>query len=101
MKNHPTTPDAAALERAGETGISRVAWSVVVIGVVATALAGWLGGARALAGVAAGALIGIANLFALAFLVRRLIAPTRPKGQWGLAAALKLVGLLAGVFLLL
>jgi hypothetical protein len=94
MKRTPTTPDA-------ETGISRVAWSVGLIGLGATVVAGLASGPRALFGVGAGALIGIANLFALAFLVRRLIAPSRPSGQWGAAVALKLLVLLAGVFWLL
>jgi hypothetical protein len=95
MKKAPTTSTDS------DSGISRIGWSVVLIGAVATVVGGFVGGPRALLGVGAGSLIGVANLFALTFLVRRLIAPSRPKGQWGAAAALKLVLLLGGVFLLL
>jgi hypothetical protein len=93
MKKTQTTAD-------NETSIARVAWAVVAVGVVATGVAGWVSGPRALLGVALGALIGLANLLTLSFLVRRLIAPAQPKKRWAAAAAIKLVVLLGGVFLL-
>jgi len=93
MKKTPTDPDS-------DSGISRVAWSVFAIGVGFTVVGGFVGGARAVTSVGAGAAIALSNLFVLAFLVRRLISPSRPTGQWGAAVALKLLVLLAGVFLL-
>lgn len=75
--------------------------AVAVCGLLLAVLAAGLGGWRAAVGTAGGALLGLGNLWALAWVVRGLLAGSRRKAAYVVLGALKFGVLVGLTFLLL
>jgi drug/metabolite transporter (DMT)-like permease len=82
-------------------GTRRALAAVAVFGLGMVLLAATFAGARPALGVAAGAVLALANLWAFDLLVRRLLDPSTSKPLWAVAAGLKFCALVCGGFLIL
>ena len=84
-----------------DTGFQRALWAVALVGIVLVVGAFVSSGARPARSVAIGGFFAVANLWSIVMIVRGLLAAKRGKTPWGLIAALKLVVLFGGLYLLL
>jgi ABC-type uncharacterized transport system permease subunit len=96
---NPSTPNTSMNATAGRDGIAAALWCVALVGIVAAIVAALLAGARAFAGVALGAGIAVANLWAVGRIIRGVVAQER-RLPWTLVALAKfsiLFGLVAAL----
>ncbi len=82
-------------------GTRRAMGAVAVLGVGMVMLAATFAGTRPALGVAAGAAMALANLWAFDVVVRRLLVSSSSKPLWAAAAGLKFCALVCGSFLIL
>jgi len=87
--------------RSTEAGsIAAAIWAVVLVGFVASVVAGIVVGPRALIGVALGAAIAAVNLWVVSRIVRAFATPGEPRLPWALVATAKFTALFGMVIAL-
>jgi len=80
--------------------IAGAIWAVLLVGVVASVAGGITAGPRVLLGVALGAAIAAANLWAVSRIVRAFTTPGEPRLPWALIASAKFSVLFGAVIAL-
>ncbi len=81
--------------------MARAMWAVVLVGLSATVVAGWVSGALAARSAALGAAVAAANLWVIALVVRGMLGQKKSSVPWSLVAVLKMAALFGGLYLLL
>lgn len=89
----------AQTERDGS--MARAMWSVLVVGVSATVIGVFVGGAGTARSIAIGAAVAAANLWVITIVVRGMLGGKRSRVPWPLIAVAKMGALFGGLYLLL
>ncbi len=84
-----------------DSGVRAALWGVALVGLATAAAAGLLVDTVAMLSVAAGAAVGVANLWMIARIVRSFLGGGTARGSWTAFAVLKFSLLMGGVYLLL
>jgi ATP synthase I chain len=91
---------STATESTDPNGIATAIWSVAIVGAIMTAAAPVLLGPTSRLSVALGALLGVANLWAIARTVRGFLHPAGARSPWVSLAMLKFAVMFLGVLFL-
>jgi hypothetical protein len=92
---------STATESTDQNGIATAIWSVAIVGVLFTAAAPTLLGSASRSSVALGALLSIANLWAISRTVRGFLYPAAARSPWIVLSILKFALVFLGVLFLI